>query len=114
MGGLISLYAGLRHPEVFGRVGAFSPTFGFAARMPLRFVRAARAQAPQRVYLDMGAEETGHPAHDRELVELTRAAATSLVDGGFEVRLVVDAHGRHHESSWAARFPEAMTWLFAP
>lgn len=114
MGGLISLYAGLRHPEVFGRVGAFSPTFGFAARRPLRFVRDARAQIPQRVYLDMGAEETGHPAHDRELVELTRAAATSLVDGGFEVRLVVDAHGRHHESSWAARFPEAVTWLFEP
>jgi predicted alpha/beta superfamily hydrolase len=114
MGGLISLYAGLRHPEVFGRVGAFSPTFGFASRMPLRFVHAARAQAPQRVYLDMGAEETGHPAHDRELVELTRAAAASLVDGGFELRVVVDAHGRHHESSWAARFPEAVTWLFAP
>jgi predicted alpha/beta superfamily hydrolase len=112
MGGLISLYAGLRHPEVFGRVGAFSPTFGFAARRPVRFVREARVRLPQRIYLDMGAEETGHPAHDRELVELTRMAAASLVDGGFEVRLVVDAHGRHHESSWAARFPEAMTWLF--
>lgn len=114
MGGVISLYAGLRHPEVFGRVGAFSPTFGFAARMPLRFVRAARARSPQRVYLDMGAEETGHPVHDRELVDLTKAAASSLTAGGYEVRMVVDAHGRHHESSWAARFPEAVTWLFEP
>jgi len=114
MGGLIALVAGLRHPEVFGRIGAFSPTFGFASRMPIRFVRAARAGVPQRIYLDMGAEETGHPAHDRELVDLTRAAAAALTDGGFEVRLVVDAHGRHHESSWAARFPEAATWLFGP
>lgn len=112
MGGLISLYAGLRYPEVFGRVAAFSPTLGFAARMPMRYVRTARARLPQRVYLDMGGAESGHPAHDRELVELARAAASTLESGGFEVRLVVDAPAQHHESAWAARFPEAVTWLF--
>ena len=33
MGGLISLYAALRHPDVFGRVGVFSPAFWFAPEM---------------------------------------------------------------------------------
>ncbi|MGV8041774.1 MAG: alpha/beta hydrolase-fold protein [Thermoanaerobaculaceae bacterium] len=114
MGGLISLYAGLRYPEVFGRVGVLSPTLGFAARMPMRYVRTARARLPQRVYVDMGGAESGHPAHDRELVELARTAASTLEAGGFEVRLVVDAAARHHESAWAARFPEAVTWMFRP
>lgn len=114
MGGLISLYAALRYPEVFGRVAAFSPTLGFAARMPMRHLRAARARLPQRVYLDMGGAESGHPGHDRELVELARAAASVLAAGGFEVRLVIDGPARHHESAWAARFPEAVTWLFRP
>jgi len=114
MGGLISLYAGLRYPEVFGRVGVFSPTLGFAARLPMRYVRAARARLPQRIYLDMGGAESGHPGQDRDLVELAQAAASALETGGFEVRLVIDAPARHHESAWAARFPGAVLWLFRP
>lgn len=114
MGGVISLWAGLRYPEVFGRVAAFSPTLGFAARMPMRHLRAARARAPQRVYLDMGGAESGHPEHDRELVELARAAAAALEAGGFEVRLVIDTPAPHNEGAWAARFPEAITWLYRP
>ena len=114
MGGLISLYAGLRYPEVFSRVAAFSPTLGFAARMPMRYLRTARARLPQRLYLDMGGAESGHPTRDRELVELVRAAASTLEVGGFEVRLVIDAPAQHHESAWAVRFPEAVTWLFRP
>jgi predicted alpha/beta superfamily hydrolase len=114
MGGLISLYAGLRYPEVFGVIGAFSPTLGFAARMPMRLVRGARCRLPQRVYLDMGGQESGHPASDQELVQLASDAASALAAGGFEVQLVVDATGRHHESAWAARFPGAITWMFGP
>lgn len=111
MGGLISLYAGLRYPEVFGVIGAFSPTLGFAARMPMRLVRGARSRLAQRIYLDMGGRESGHPAHDQELVELAREAAAALTRGGYEVELVIDEAGRHHESAWAARFPGALIWM---
>jgi predicted alpha/beta superfamily hydrolase len=108
MGGLISLYGFLRHPQVFGFAGAMSPSLWFADRAVLEFAR----QAPRwtgRLYLDVGTEEGARTVRN------TRAAARLLqrkaVRGRGRVLYVEERGARHHESAWAARFEHAIRFL---
>jgi len=108
MGGLISLYAFLRHPHVFGFAGAMSPSLWFADRAVLEFAR----QAPKwngRLYLDVGTEEGAKTVKD------ARTAARLLRKKAVRARghlLFVEARGaRHEEAAWASRFEHAIRFL---
>src|SRR5207247_1389462 len=56
LGGLISLYAFFRYPEVFGFTAALSPSLWFANAAILAFVEQATPPAGGRVYLDRSEE----------------------------------------------------------
>lgn len=56
MGGLISLYAFFRRPDVFGKAGVMSPSLWFADRAVFPFVEAA-PYTPGKLYLDVGTKE---------------------------------------------------------
>ena len=58
MGGLISLYAFFRYPDIFGAAGAMSPAFWFANKAIYKYVRAV-PYAPGKLYLDAGTREFG-------------------------------------------------------
>lgn len=116
MGGLISLYAAFRHPETFSRVGALSPSLDFARGALGRFIRRTPRPDGMRIWLDMGGREGGQSREDRAMVDVAVRFHGLLLERGLstaEVRLVVDPVGVHHELSWAKRFPEVATWLFA-
>ena len=108
MGGLISLYAFLRHPQVFGFAGAMSPSLWFAGRALLEFAR----QAPRwtgRLYLDAGTEEGARTLNDaRTAARLLRRQA---VRSRGHVLYVEDPGGRHEEAAWASRFEYAVRFL---
>jgi predicted alpha/beta superfamily hydrolase len=105
MGGLISLYMALRHPDVFGFAGALSPSLWFAdARIFAWAAAQSPSTAPLRVYLDMGTREGDDVAEARRNVEQVRAMARLLRRKGADVQLVV-APGTHSEEAWARRFP---------
>ncbi|MBB4639604.1 alpha/beta hydrolase-fold protein [Longimicrobium terrae] len=111
MGGLISLYAALRHPEVFGRAGVFSPAFWFAPQI-YALPRAAPGPKP-RIYMVTGEREGDTPliyANDH------RRMADSLAAAGFpaaDVYAGLRADGEHAEWFWRREFPAAYRWLFA-
>lgn len=114
LGGLISLYLGCRHPEVFGRIGALSPTVTWGANQ-LFGAWAAHSRRWTRIYLDAGAHEytdaSGVPVY---YGESTRAFYEHLKHLGYadhELALVLDPHGGHHERDWQRRLPSAMRWL---
>lgn len=117
MGGLIALYAGWRHPQVFGRIAALSPTV-MAADRALFHAWSERLPLEQRIYLDAGKRER-FDAHDRifDYGRDTLAFHRHLLSIGYrdeeEVRLVLEPRGRHDEASWRRRFPEAIRWLAA-
>lgn len=104
MGGLISFYGFLQHPEAFGGVLAMSPAFWYGGRALYEFV-SQRGWQPGRVYLDRGTTERGGAGRMAELlVTLGYAPET-------QVRYVEEEGGEHTETAWARRLPEALRFL---
>ena len=135
MGGLISLYAGLKYPETFGRVGVFSPALWFAADSVLAYARRSRPHAGQRFWFVTGAHEGDTPevyVNDQRRMIDTLAAAGFRVAGsagrsagsagcslspvpcplGVQVDSAIRADGTHAEWFWRREFPLAYRWLF--
>ena len=122
MGGLISLYAFFERPDVFGAVGAVSPSVGFARAALIDYLERARFVGG-RIYLDVGTHE-GRP-RDRDplelrrtpaaYVQLVRKARDLLVRKGYrEGRdlLYVEQEGAvHNEAAWAERLPQLLRFL---
>jgi predicted alpha/beta superfamily hydrolase len=108
MGGLISLYAFLRHPSVFGFVGALSPSLWFAGRAIFTTLEAS-AHVPGRIYLDIGGRE-GKVALDD-----ARHMRAALIAKGYtlgrELSWLEDPSGRHNEVDWGRRFGDALPFL---
>lgn len=114
LGGLIALYAGLVRPDRFGRVGALSPSAMWADFKLLDEWRR-RDPGPDRIYVDAGEHETVDASG---FVMRYGPAATKLGQHlrelGYsedELRVVIDPEGKHHESDWRRRLPDALTWL---
>ena len=117
LGGLISLYLGWRHPDVFGRVGAFSPTVMWSQGL-LRTNWKEPPPSPLRIYLDAGEEERLQlPGFPLDYGQAVREFGLHLLSVGHAtdaVRIVLEPGGRHHELDWRRRLPEALAWLLAP
>jgi len=108
MGGLISLYAFFRRPDVFGFVGAMSPSFWFAGGAIFKVVQ--EADAPRgRIYLDTGLAES------ERTIGPTRRMRALLVEKGYQpgrrLRYVEAKGARHNEAAWAERLPAALRFL---
>ena len=115
LGGLITLYTQLVAPGLFGRALIESPSLFVANRKILEQSRPFR-DWPTRTYLATGTREVGDQEKDarivgdvRELESILRAAG--LDDQRLKVR--IDEGATHSESAWAARFPDALQFLFS-
>ena len=111
LGGLVSLYLGLEHPDVFRRLGVVSPSVWWADKDIIDRVTAIEAKLPLFVWLDIGTAEGSGTA-----VGNTRELRDALVDEGWglEVDLIYREYNgaQHNEASWAERFPEILRALF--
>jgi enterochelin esterase-like enzyme len=115
LGGLITLYTQLAAPGVFGRLLIESPSLFVANRKILDECRRFR-NWPARVYLGMGTREVGNAEKDERIVGDVRELEAILREAGLnEQRLEVRVGegAPHNESAWAARFPEALEFLFS-
>lgn len=103
MGGLISLYAFFRRPDVFGLCGALSPSLFVGRGAILRYVHDAPFN-PGKIYLDNGSREpTARPMLD----ELNKKGYRARRD----LKYVSEFGGTHNESAWARRLPGALRFL---
>jgi len=112
MGGLISLYAALKYPDVFGRVGVFSPAFWVAPEI-YGVARRAHPLPGTRIYMVTGGQEGDTPdsvVRDHQRMVDTLAAAGFTV--GTDVQAAVRPDGKHAEWFWRREFPAAYQWLF--
>ncbi|HET9502689.1 MAG TPA: alpha/beta hydrolase-fold protein [Hymenobacter sp.] len=109
MGGLISFYAGMKYPQVFGRVGVFSPAFWFAKDAVLRQVRQQRAvPVASKFYFLAG------PAEGPTMVPNMAEVRDALLKRGVpasHVSFKTPADGQHAEWFWRREFGPAYQWL---
>jgi predicted alpha/beta superfamily hydrolase len=108
LGGLISHYALLRYPQVFGKAGIFSPSYWYAPPL-YAFTAAHPPPRDSRWYFYAGGAEDEHMVGDMQrMVGVLHAAG--LPDRAMTVHVVADA--KHNEGAWRAEFARAIEWLF--
>lgn len=105
MGGLISSYAILKYPNVFGSAGAFSPAYWIAPAMDTMVKNIPANKMPQRIWFYGGGKEGYSLMPDMERFR-NIIAAKNKTDIGF----VVDENGMHNEAAWRKWFPKFYTW----
>jgi predicted alpha/beta superfamily hydrolase len=115
LGALIALYTVAVSPGIFGRLLLESPSLWAANRQIIRQSRTVR-RWPERIFLATGTAEAGRPDRDRSMVDDVHELAGILHRNGLDgrrLRLLVEQGASHHESAWARRFPDALSFLFA-
>ena len=110
LGGLVTLYLGLRHPSTFSRLAVISPSVWWRQRTILKTLAGLRQKPPLRIWLDIGAKESQQAVPD------ARALRDGLISKGWQ--LGVDLayfeaeNGEHTESAWAQRTGPMLRFLF--
>jgi predicted alpha/beta superfamily hydrolase len=108
LGGLLSIYAHFRRPDIFGSSAALSPALWFADGAIHRYISDAPAVGG-RIYLDVGVEEGPDALADvRRLRDQLVARDYHLDDS---LRYVEEAGADHHESRWGGRLRDALPFL---
>jgi pullulanase len=118
LGGLISIYAGTQHPEIFGKVLAESPSLGFNDKAFWNVVADRARGWPQKMFLAVGGMEAGeHAARSKQYEGWVRefeAFARGKMPETGRVEFVYEPGATHNEEAWANRLPGAMMYLFPP
>jgi predicted alpha/beta superfamily hydrolase len=108
LGGLVSLYLALKHPDVFRNAAVMSPSVWWSNRAILGDVEAFDGPPP-RMWIDIGGREGAQALRDaRELRD--RVAAK----GWNDFRYYEDQRGDHSERAWSRRTRHALEFLFPP
>lgn len=120
LGAIIALDAATTRPEVFGMALCESPSLATGGRAGWDAWLDTIKVWPGRVYVGVGAVETGKdPANaDRNgaYVQAARDLDARMGKAGVDATrrlLVVEPDGEHNEAAWARRFPLALSFLFA-
>ena len=105
MGGLISMYAVLKYPNVFGGAGVFSPAFWVGPKI-FDDINAKGKKVNARIYFYAGDEEgeTMVPMTLRAFNEMHKVSRSKMCE-------VIRAGGKHNEPRWRIEFPLFYEWL---
>ena len=110
LGGLVTMFLGLRHADVFGRLAVMSPSVWWDKRAILRYVAKASPKPTARIWLDMGTAESKHGIAD------ARRLRAALVKAGWreDVDLAYsESQGAtHSEVAWARRVGDVLQFLY--
>jgi predicted alpha/beta superfamily hydrolase len=112
LGGLVSLYLGLKFSHIFGKIAALSPSVWWNQKVMHRFAAAANVNPRPAIWLDIGTREGPRIVQD---VEQFRDV---LLQKGWQ--LGRDLHyqrvegGEHNEAAWAQRVGPFLRFLYPP
>jgi predicted alpha/beta superfamily hydrolase len=111
LGGLVSLYLGLKYPHVFSRLAIMSPSVWWDRRAILRYVREARPKPRLRLWVDIGTREGRHHVDNARLLKAGLIRSGWIEDDDLHYEEVAGA--THSEGAWAGRFDRVLQFLFA-
>lgn len=109
MGGLISMYAGLYYPTIFGSVGVLSPAFWAVPQLKTEVIQMAkRKYAGQRYFFYAGGGESNTMVTDMLQIAEWMDQHTKTT-----VEILVLNEGQHNEQSWGRVFPQFYRWAIS-
>lgn len=116
MGGLISLYALCRYPDVFFGAGCLSTAWGFGRGSLLPFFETALPDpATHRIYMDLGGKESANPLHDEHLQAMQATFDNFARAAGYQDNLnflsLLFPNHEHSESYWRNRVDIPLRFL---
>jgi predicted alpha/beta superfamily hydrolase len=116
LGGLLSLYLGLKYPNVFGRLAVVSPSVWWANNYIVQYVEAQKKRPPLRIWLDIGTKEGGNAAEAQTTVDGARLLKETLIKMGWksgkDLKYFEAQGAEHNERAWAARVEQILEFLF--
>ncbi|HSP63999.1 MAG TPA: alpha/beta hydrolase-fold protein [Pyrinomonadaceae bacterium] len=116
LGGLVSIYLGLRYPQVFGRVAVVSPSVFWGDKFIVHYVEALRSKPDERIWLDIGTKEGRDDKEALETVANARLLESTLIKKGWkpgkDLKYFEAQGAEHNERAWAARVGPILEFLF--
>ena len=107
LGGLLSYYAAVKYPEVFGKAGVFSPSFWFSKEIFTFTEKAPKIKT--KIYFLSGDNEDENMVKDmtkmEHLLDTKRCYCLHLT------KTKVVKNGQHNEKLWRDGFAKAILWL---
>ncbi|HMI54163.1 MAG TPA: alpha/beta hydrolase-fold protein [Candidatus Saccharimonadales bacterium] len=110
LGGLVSLYLGLKHSRIFGRIAALSPSVWWNQRVMHKFAAAAPVEPRPRIWLDIGTREGPRILDDVENFRDVLLEKGWVLERDLHYERVEGAE--HNEAAWAARVGPFLRFLF--
>jgi predicted alpha/beta superfamily hydrolase len=110
LGGLVSLFIGFRHPQVFGKLAALSPSVWWNQRVIERYAQSAPESPVPRIWLDIGTMEGSGILNDVEHFRDVLLQKGWRLDESLHYERVEGAE--HNEAAWAARVGSFLRFLF--
>lgn len=110
LGGLISLYAGMKYPDVFGKLMIFSPSLWLSSEVYKAAKKIDQSFKSKIILYAGGMESPTHLKSVEKLADILRSKENEY--NCLKMKLVTNPKGRHQEVFWADQFPFAIDWLF--
>ncbi|HMF55576.1 MAG TPA: alpha/beta hydrolase-fold protein [Pyrinomonadaceae bacterium] len=116
LGGLVSLYLGLKYPNVFGKLAVISPSVFWDNRTIVRDVLNLNGKPALRIWLDIGTHEGGNEEDYLQTAADARLLHDALVAKGWrdgrDLSFLIAEGAVHNEQAWAARVEAILKFLF--
>jgi len=111
LGGLVSIYLGLKYPTVFGKLAVMSPSVWWDNKLIVRNVKALASKPAMRIWLDIGTDEGTREVGDAKDLREALVKKGWILNGDlsyFEAK-----GGRHDLASFAKRAAPMLKYLYA-
>ncbi|AIE85104.1 alpha/beta hydrolase [Fimbriimonas ginsengisoli] len=114
-GGVITMYLGIKYPNVFGKLAVLSPSVWWDDRELLKEVDKIPRKTNQRIWIDIGTREGSEATADRPVTDAI-ALRDHLVSKGWrqgkDLAFFKDFGAHHNEIAWAGRMDAILMFLF--
>jgi predicted alpha/beta superfamily hydrolase len=107
LGGLVSFYAILKYPQVFGKAGVFSPSFWFSDK--IYDVAENTRKIKSKIYFLCGDNESEDMLSDLNKMEYLLNTKRCYCLNLNEKKIIKG--GQHNEKLWRDGFTKAILWL---
>lgn len=107
MGGVISYYAALKYPGVYGKAGIFSPAFWTATKLAA-LTDSISNKVSAKFFFYMGGQEG-----EKNITLMDEMTDKLGTNSGSMIYSVTDAGSKHNEAAWHKWFAEFYNWMMA-